>query len=75
MPRVAEIKEDGVAAHDAVQARDRPDEHTLQRDGERWKVVAVKDEEMATGIASRLASSLPASQPQPQPTPRRRPGR
>jgi hypothetical protein len=75
VPRVADIKEDGDAAQVSFKAGERPVELSMQRDGERWKVVAVKDEEMATGIASRLASSLPASQPQPTPTPRRRPGR
>ena len=76
VPRVAEIKEEGDAAQVSFKAGERPVELSMQRDGERWKVVAVKDEGMATGIASRLASSLPASQPQPQPSPsRRRQGR
>lgn len=77
VPRVAEIKEEGDGAQVSFKSGERPVELSMQRDGERWKVVAVKDEEMAAGIASRLASSLPASQPQQQsqPTPRRRPGR
>ena len=75
VPRVAEIKEEGDAANVSFKAGERPVELSMQRDGERWKVVAVKDDEMATGIASRLASSLPASAPQPQPQPRRRQGR
>jgi len=75
IPRVAEIREEGDAAQVSFKAGERPVELSMQRDGERWKVVSVKDEEMATGIAARLAASLPASQPQPQPQPRRRPGR
>ncbi len=76
VPRVAEIKEEGDAANVTFKAGERPVELSMQRDGERWKVVAVKDDEMATGIAARLASSVPAIQTQQQQPPtRRRPGR
>ncbi|HEU4593972.1 MAG TPA: hypothetical protein VFS10_02305 [Pyrinomonadaceae bacterium] len=75
VPRVADIKEEGDAAQVSFKAGERPVELSMQRAGERWKVVAVKDEGLATGIASRLASSLPTTQPQTQPTPRRRQGR
>jgi hypothetical protein len=75
IPRVAEIKEEGDLASATFKAGERPVELGMQRDGERWKVVAVKDDELATGIASRLASSLPASAPPAQNQPRRRPGR
>ena len=77
VPRFAEIKEEGDAATAAFKAGERAVELSMQRDGERWKVVAVKDEELAAGIAARLASSLPAAAaPTPTPNqPRRRSGR
>jgi hypothetical protein len=75
IPRVAEIKEEGDAASATFKAGERPVELGMQRDGDRWKVVAVKDDALATGIASRLASSLPASAPTTPNQTRRRPGR
>lgn len=75
VPRVAEIKEEGDAASVAFKAGERQVELMMQRDGERWKVVSVKDDELAAGIAARLASSLPATAPTPVNQPRRRSGR
>jgi len=73
----ADVKEQGNRASVTVKAGDRPVELTLTRDGERWKVVNVKDDQVANDIAARLASNIPTSpQPlQPQPQPRRRAGR
>jgi len=73
----ADVKEQGDKANAAVKAGERPVELTLARDGERWKVVTVKDDKVAADIASRLASSVPTS-PQPaqaQGQTRRRAGR
>ena len=73
----ADVKEQGGKATVNVKAGDRPVELTMVRDGERWKVVNVKDDVVANDIAARLASNIPAS-PQPllpQPQPRRRAGR
>ena len=76
IPRVAEIKEEGDAAQATFKAGERTVELSMRRAGERWRVVTVKDDELAKGIAARLVSSLPASQPQPQQPPtRRRPAR
>jgi hypothetical protein len=48
----------------------------MRRDGERWKVVTVRDAQLASEIAARLAASLPAAQPPPQQqNPPRRRGR
>ncbi len=58
--RAAEIKEQGEAATATLKVGDRPIELTLQRNGERWKVVTVKDDALAADIAARVASSLPA---------------
>jgi hypothetical protein len=73
----ADVKEQGDRASVTVKAGDRPVELTLARNGERWKIVTVKDEQVASDIATRLASSIPTSPqpPQPQPQPRRRAGR
>ena len=73
----ADAKEQGDRASVTVKAGDRPIELTLTRSGERWKVVNVKDDVVASDIAARLASNIPAS-PQPllpQPQPRKRAGR
>ena len=75
----ADVKEQGDRATVTVKAGDRPIELTLTRSGERWKVVNVKDDQVANDIAARLASNIPTSpqplQPQLQPQPRRRAGR
>jgi len=73
----ADVKEQGGKADATVRAGERPVELTLARDGERWKIVTVKDEQLARDIAARLASSVPASPPsaQTQGQTRRKPGR
>ena len=74
--QMATVVERGDAATVTVKAGDRPVELSMRRDGERWKLVAVKDPQLASDIATRLAASLPAQQPQPQPqNPPRRRGR
>jgi hypothetical protein len=72
--QAATVVERGDAATVTVKEGDRPVELSMRRDGERWKLVTVKDAQLAADIATRLASSLPAApQPQqPQNQPRRR---
>ena len=73
--QATEVAERGDAATVTLKAGERPVELSMRRDGERWKVVTVKDPQLASEIAARLASSLPAGQqspPQPQNQPRRR---
>ncbi|MBV8856986.1 MAG: hypothetical protein JOZ02_08660 [Acidobacteria bacterium] len=72
--QAATVVERGDAATVNVKAGDRPVELSMRRDGERWKLVAVKDPQLASEIATRLAASLPAAPPPPQPQnqPRRR---
>jgi hypothetical protein len=73
--QAATVVERGDAATVTVKAGDRPVELSMRRDGERWKLVTVKDPQLASGIATRLAASLPAAPPpQPQPNPPRRRG-
>jgi hypothetical protein len=78
MRSAADVREQNDAATVTVKAGDRPVELTMRRDGERWKIVTVKDDQLATDISARLASSVPAlAQPaqQPQGQPRRKGGR
>ena len=76
IPRAAEITEQGDAATAAVEREGKRTELSLQRSGDIWKVVTVKDDEMAGGIAQRLAASIPQGPPpQPADQPRRRRGR
>ena len=67
------VVERGDAATVTVRAGERPVELSMRRDGERWKLVMVKDPQLASDIATRLAASLPAAPPpQQQNQPRRR---
>ena len=71
--QMATVVERGDAATVGVKAGERPVELSMRRDVERWKLVAVKDPQMASDIATRLAASLPpAAPPQQQHQPRRR---
>jgi hypothetical protein len=71
--QAATVNERGDAATVNINAGDRPVELSLRRDGERWKLITVKDAQLASDIATRLAASLPAAPPPPpQNQPRRR---
>ena len=73
--QAATVVERGDAATVSVKAGERPVELSMRRDGERWKLVTVKDPQLASDIATRLAASLPAApqqSPPPQSQPRRR---
>lgn len=79
IPRAAEITEQGDAATAAFEREGKRSELSMQRSGDIWKVVTVKDDELAGGIAQRLAASIPQGPPpqtnQPRNQPRRRQGR
>ncbi|HYE13086.1 MAG TPA: hypothetical protein VD968_01445 [Pyrinomonadaceae bacterium] len=78
LSRAVNIKEEGDTAVVTIPGVDASSEMTMRRDGERWKVINVRDEQLAAGIAARLAPSLPAQQQQQQQQqgqPRRRGGR
>ena len=64
--QMATVVERGDAATVTVKAGERPVELSMRRDGERWKLVNVKDPQLASDIAKRLAESLAAA---PAPTP------
>jgi hypothetical protein len=70
--QMADVNERGDVADVQVKAGERQVDLSMRRDGERWKVVTVKDPQLASEIAARLAASLPAAPPPPQNQPRRR---
>ena len=53
------ITENGDMAQATVALKDRTVDLTLQRAGERWKVVGVKDDALAERIADQVAKKLP----------------
>jgi uncharacterized membrane protein len=60
VPYAVGIKEDGDTATVDVTLKDRPVQLTMQRNGELWKVVAVRDDALATRIVDDIAKNLPA---------------
>jgi hypothetical protein len=70
--QMTDVNEREDVADVKLKAGERQVDLSMRRDGERWKVVTVKDPQLASEIAARLAASLPAAQPQPQNQPRRR---
>lgn len=60
VPYVVGIKEEGDAAKVDVTLKDRPVQLTMQRNGEQWKIVAVKDDMLAARIVDDIARNLPA---------------
>ncbi|HVF44188.1 MAG TPA: hypothetical protein VM936_14285 [Pyrinomonadaceae bacterium] len=71
--RLTDVKEQGDTAAVAVKSDARPIDLTMKREGDRWRVVNVKDDRLASDIAARLATSIPANAPAPpQPQPRRK---
>lgn len=62
MPYQVDIKEEGDTAHVSANLNNRPTELTMQRKGEVWKIVAVKDDALATQIVDNIAKDLPSIQ-------------
>lgn len=56
--RYLEIKQEGETANIKSKIPDRPLELTLKRNGERWQVVAVKDEVLARRVAEKIGQDL-----------------
>jgi hypothetical protein len=63
IPRAADVRETGDAATVKVNRGDKQTELSMRRNGDTWKIVNVKDDELAGRLATRLAASLPASAP------------
>jgi hypothetical protein len=72
---LTDVREQGDTAAVAVKREGRALDLTMKREGDRWRVVNVKDDKLATDIAARLASSIPANAPAPAPSQPRRKGR
>ena len=70
--QMTDVNEREDVADVKLKAGERQVDLSMRRDGERWKVVTVKDPQLASEIAARLAASLPSAQPQQQNQPRRR---
>jgi uncharacterized membrane protein len=60
IPYVVDIKEENSVAKVTVNLKDRAVVLTMEPDGERWKVVAILDETMASRIADKIMKDLPA---------------
>jgi hypothetical protein len=60
MPYEVEIKEEGDTAHVAANLNNRPVELTMERRGDLWKIVAVKDDALAKQIVESIAKNLPS---------------
>ena len=60
IPYLLDITEDGDTAKAVGTQNERTIELTLQRNGERWKIVGVKDEQLAKRVVDDIAKDLPA---------------
>lgn len=59
--RAVEIKQTGDTAQIKSKLADRPLELTMKRDGDKWKVIAVKDEVLAKRIAETVGQEIIAT--------------
>ena len=60
MPYLVNISADGDNARIIATVQDRPVELTMQRNAERWKVSAIKDEQLMQRLIDDLIKDLPA---------------
>jgi uncharacterized membrane protein len=60
VPYVVAIKEEADKATVDVTLKDRPVQLTMQRNGEQWKIIAVKDDALASRIVDEITKNLPA---------------
>ncbi|HEY0005252.1 MAG TPA: hypothetical protein VGB17_10630 [Pyrinomonadaceae bacterium] len=64
MPFAVDIKQQDETASVKANLKERPVELTMQRNGERWKIVALKDDALAARIIENITKGQPAaSQP------------
>jgi hypothetical protein len=66
LPFILDTKEEGETARVNANLKGRPIELTMQRNGERWKIVGVKDDVLVTRILENVTRDLPANVPGPQ---------
>lgn len=55
IPFVMQFKEEGDTAQVTGKLKDKPIEMTMQRDGDHWKIIAVKNDELAARIIDDIA--------------------
>lgn len=60
VPYVVDIKEEGNTAKVSATLEGRPTALTMQRNGERWKIISVTDDDLATRMVDNIAKNLPA---------------
>jgi uncharacterized membrane protein len=60
IPYIVDITEDGDTAKAVATHNDRTIELAMQRNGERWKIVGLKDEVLAKRVVDNIAKDLPA---------------
>jgi hypothetical protein len=60
IPYILDITEDGDTAKATGTQNEHTMELTMQRNGERWKIVGVKDEQLAKRLVDDIAKDLPA---------------
>jgi hypothetical protein len=65
MPFVVDTKDEGDTAHVNATLKDRPIELTMQRSGERWKIIGVKDDVLVSRILENVTRDLPADAANP----------
>jgi hypothetical protein len=77
LKQMAEVKEEGDAANISLSAEGHAMELGMARNGDRWKVVSIKNDALTSAITARITPNVPAIIAQPTPTPpaRRRGGR
>ena len=61
VPRFADIKQEGNTAHVDVTLHDEQIQLTMVKDGDRWRVIAVKDDKLASMIADAMIANFPSS--------------
>lgn len=60
VPYILDITQEGDNARAVATQNERPIELTMQRNGERWKIIGLKDEALAKRIVDNIARDLPA---------------
>ncbi len=60
LPYIVDIKQNGDKASVAVNLKDRPVTLTMERNGQRWKIVSITDETLAAHIVDSIEKDLPA---------------
>ena len=61
LPRFVDISEQDKVAHATANIKDRQIQLTMESDGQRWHIVAVKDEKLAQMITDALIRSVPTN--------------